>query len=114
MAFWTFAGRPAVATEPVAMLDPATLKDELRHAYDRGRLDERSRRRGSGLLGLVLVVAAIIGVFLIILAYHDGSFSAGGAAVDGAIAQMRGQVTAAAPTLSPGAGNAGAPSNAAH
>ena len=49
-----------------------------------------------------LVVAAIIGLFLIILAYHDGSFSAGGAAVDSAIAQMRGQVTAAAPTLRPG------------
>jgi hypothetical protein len=55
---------------------------EVKHAYERGRRDERARRRGSPLLMFVLLVAAAAGAAAIALAVHEGSFARGGQVVD--------------------------------
>ncbi len=51
-------------------------------AYDRGRRDERARRRGSPLLTILLLIVVAIGAVLIYFAIRNGSFSSGGAVVD--------------------------------
>ena len=51
-------------------------------AYDRGRRDERARRRGSPLLTILLLIVVAIGAVLIYFAIQNGSFSSGGAVVD--------------------------------
>ena len=68
--------------------DRATLgarNTDVRQAYDRGRRDERARRprrRGSPLLMLIVLVAAVAGAGAIYLGVHEGSFSRGGQVVD--------------------------------
>lgn len=87
MAFWSFANRPATA-HPAATIDPATYDADMKRAYDHGRLDERARRRrGFGPLSFILVLAAVIGVVLIVFAVREGSFTAGGAVVDNKLTQ---------------------------
>ncbi|HEY5071019.1 MAG TPA: hypothetical protein VII63_03210 [Caulobacteraceae bacterium] len=51
-------------------------------AYDRGRRDERSRRRGSPFLTFLLVVLAVAAAAMVFLAVRLGSFAAAGAVVD--------------------------------
>jgi hypothetical protein len=95
MAFWSFANRPAtaqpVAVQPVNVIDPAKYDADMRRAYDHGRLDERGqrgrRRGGSGPLAFILLLAAIVGVVIIVFAFREGSFSAGGAVVDNKLSQ---------------------------
>ncbi|HZC16958.1 MAG TPA: hypothetical protein VE309_09355 [Caulobacteraceae bacterium] len=95
MAFWSFGNRAATA-QPVAAIDPATSDAAIKRAYDHGRLDERSRRRGGfGPLGLIFVLAAVIGVVLIVFAVREGSFSAGGAVVDNKLGQATSSVAPA-------------------
>jgi hypothetical protein len=107
MAFWSFANRPAAA-EPAAIVDPPAAKAEISHAYERGREDQRlrSRRRGFGLLGVVLVAAAALGALVIVLAVRQGSFAAGGAVVDAKLSQATGAVTPAIDNAAAGAGSA--------
>jgi hypothetical protein len=85
MAFWTTA-KPQ-RTQAVAAVDRGTFKRELDHAYTRGRLAERTRRSGPGLIVLALTTLAAVAVLLLALAVKQGSFAAGGAVVDGLIAQ---------------------------
>lgn len=61
-------------------------------AYREGRRDQhqaerRAHRGGFGLIGLVVVIVAALGVLWIVLAAREGSFAAGGALVDQKIAQ---------------------------
>ena len=100
MAFWSFANRPAtvqpVAVQPVAVVDPKTYDADMRRAYDHGRLDERSHRRGGfGPLGFILVLVAAVGVILVVFAIREGSFSAGGAVVDNKLVQATSSVAPA-------------------
>ena len=60
----------------------AATRVEADDAYARGRRDERTRRRGSPLLTLLLLIVVAIGALLIYLAIRHGSFSNGGAVVD--------------------------------
>jgi hypothetical protein len=97
MAFWSFANRSdtvqpvavqPVAVQPVAVVDPKSYDADMRRAYDHGRLDERSRRRGGfGPLGFILVLIAAVGIILVVFAIREGSFSAGGAVVDNKLVQ---------------------------
>jgi|SRR6185312_2759781 len=92
MRYWTFADRPA-ATEPAVGVDTATFKTELKHAYDRGRADEHARRPHFGLLGFVLLLAALCGAGVIALAVQQGSFTGAGSVVDSTISQAGGKVS---------------------
>jgi hypothetical protein len=76
----------------------ATVADR-RDAYAQGRRDERRRERrvererprrrgGFGLLGLVVVLVAALGVVWLALAVREGSFAAGGAVVDQKVASV--------------------------
>lgn len=98
MAFWSFGNRTATA-QPVAAVDPAAYNADVKHAYEHGREDERSRRprrrRGFGLFGFIVLVAAVIGVVLIVFAVREGSFSAGGAVVDNQLGQATSSVAPA-------------------
>ena len=100
MAFWSFANRSAavepVAVQPVNVIDPAKYDADMRRAYDHGRLDERSRRRGGfGPLAFILLLAAVVGVVLIVFAFREGSFTAGGAVVDNKLGQATSSVAPA-------------------
>jgi hypothetical protein len=71
-------------TEALWNDDPA-----LRRAYDRGRRDERARRKrgpGSMILSLLVFTAAAAGVFVIYLGVSEGSFSKAGRVVDNSVA----------------------------
>ncbi|HEX4196639.1 MAG TPA: hypothetical protein VHZ26_04280 [Caulobacteraceae bacterium] len=88
MAFWSFGHRTATA-QPATAVEPAAYDADVKRAYEHGRLDERSRRRrgGFGPLSFILLLAAVIGVVLIVFAVREGSFSAGGAVVDNKLDQ---------------------------
>jgi hypothetical protein len=56
--------------------------EEIDLAYERGREDERRRRRRHPILGALMFVAAVLGVGMIYLAAREGSFTRGGEVVD--------------------------------
>ncbi len=60
----------------------ASTEAEVRAAYDRGRRDERARRRRSPLMALTVGSAALVGGAVLALAALEGSFQTGGAVVD--------------------------------
>ncbi len=82
---------------------PAASKAELREAYQRGRRDERARRRRSTLIMLSLSVAALAGAGMLAVSVWQGSFSGGGAVVDQQIAYA---ADTAQPKLRAAAGDA--------
>lgn len=55
---------------------------DLREAYNRGRRDERARRKRHPVLMTFTVLAAVIGVVLLALAAVNGSFGDAGRVVD--------------------------------
>jgi hypothetical protein len=93
---------PAVVStaEPAVVMKPGLEAKIWRDAYQRGRHDERGRRRASPLIGVIalLFLAATGGILY--LAAREGSFAAGGQVVDQTLSQ------AAAPAKS-AAGQAG-------
>ncbi len=60
--------------------DPDRL--DLREAYDRGRKDERARRKRHPVLMTFTFIAAIVGVIVLALAALNGSFGTAGQVVD--------------------------------
>jgi len=81
--------------------DPA-LKD----AYERGRRDAAARRRGSPLIGLLLLLAAVAGGTVIYLAVREGSFASGGEVVDRQLAKVSDTTSRAASGAADSTGNA--------
>jgi len=80
--------------------DGAELTADLREAYDRGRRDERGRRRRHP-IGMTLTFAfALVGLVVLVLAAVNGSFGRAGESID------RG-LTMARPAASQAAGTAG-------
>lgn len=57
-------------------------KADLREAYERGRRDERAARKRHPVLMTFTVIAAAVGVLLLVLAAVNGSFARGGGVVD--------------------------------
>jgi hypothetical protein len=64
------------------------VKKELEDAYERGRREERARKRLSplGAFSFLLLVVLVIGGA--ILVFHYGSFSAAGSAIDSTLASI--------------------------
>ena len=73
----------APARESLAMIRDPVWKE----GYDRGRRDERARRRRSPLLVLAMVLVAIIGGVSLVLAVREGSFREGGAMMDAGVSK---------------------------
>lgn len=83
MRFWN---RTTAAEEPSRLDAFASDAAVVREAYERGRKDERGRRRDSPLLVFLVVLLALAGgVALTTAATHGGSFAEGGAAIDRAL-----------------------------
>lgn len=77
------------ADERAHIRDPGTApvaagadRGAITEAYDRGRREERLRRRGSPLLGFITLVLVIIALAVLILAIRAGSFAGAGAQID--------------------------------
>jgi predicted anti-sigma-YlaC factor YlaD len=80
--------------------EAAELKADLREAYERGRRDERARRRRHP-IGMTLTFAfALVGLVVLVMAAISGSFGRAGDRID------RG-LTIARPTASEAAATAG-------
>jgi len=62
------------------------LHADLRHAYERGRRDERARRRRHPIFMTITFVCAIVGLVTLALAATMGSFERGGATLDSGLA----------------------------
>ncbi|HEX3700011.1 MAG TPA: hypothetical protein VHV27_04990 [Phenylobacterium sp.] len=94
-------GRPGESPRtPEETLDKADLRD----AYERGRQDERARRKRHP-IGMTLTFAlALVGVVLLGLAAVNGSFGRAGQLVDSQLTIAQQQ---AAPVASQAANNAG-------
>lgn len=83
-----------------------TSRADLDAAYERGRRDEAKRRRGSPLVGflILIIIAAAVGLFY--LAAQKGSFANGGAVVDNDISQASQTATGPFRRAADKAGNA--------
>ena len=78
--------RAALAAAPRRGRSPPRERDTMR--IDPSRADKPRRRRGFGLVSLVVVLVAALGAVWVVLAAREGSFAAGGAVVDRKIAQV--------------------------
>ncbi|WP_394761908.1 hypothetical protein [Phenylobacterium sp.] len=81
-------------------LDLKETQADVREAYQRGRKDERARRRRHPIGMTLLFVAAACGAALLGLAAINGSFSAGGSVADQSLqdAGKAAQARAASPS----------------
>ncbi len=61
-------------------------KPDIKKAYELGRHDERARHRSHPILGLIVAVAAVVGIGAVGLGVYEGSFSRAGQVVDANLA----------------------------
>jgi len=74
-------------SDPEVVTTPTVLTEsDMKAAYERGRVDERARRRTHPILASIVFIVALIGAGTIYLAAREGSFSGGGQVVDHSIA----------------------------
>ena len=74
--------KPTPAPPPAS---PDRADPAQKEAYERGRRDERARRRKSPFLVIGLVLVAAIGGVSLVLAAREGSFRDGGAMMDAGV-----------------------------
>ena len=55
---------------------------DVRAAYDKGRRDERARRKSHPFLALIVIAVAVVGAIMLFLAMREGSFSGAGQVAD--------------------------------
>lgn len=73
------------ADERAHLKTPALAREDhaaVTEAYDRGRREERLRRRGSPFLMFVTLVLVVVALAVLILALRAGSFAQAGAQID--------------------------------
>lgn len=75
--------------------DEALVQTELRQAYERGRRDERARRRRHPIGMTITFALALVGVAALILAAMNGSFTGAGQVADNGIATATGRAAPA-------------------
>ncbi len=85
MRKWIRDRSTVVAADPGLAVAPAP-EAELHQAYERGRRDERARRRRSPLAMLAVSLTALAGAGILAVSAGQGSFTQGGAVVDAQIA----------------------------
>lgn len=72
------------------------VRADIRHAYERGRNDERARRRRHPLFMTLTFVCAAVGLVVLVLAGMNGSFQGGGAMLDNGLQIARARAAPAA------------------
>jgi hypothetical protein len=77
------APRPAA---PVAVVNAGEIRAKVDDAYNKGRHDEAKRHRSHPILMFALLLVAAVGAVSVYYAVREGSFSRGGAVVDGKLA----------------------------
>jgi hypothetical protein len=90
--------------EKDARAPDALDKADLREAYERGRADERGRRKRHPLLMTLTIALAVVGVVLLAMAAVNGSFGRAGGVVD---QQLNVAADRAGPAVDQAASNAG-------
>ena len=70
---------------------PPDHRDAFAAGKREGKLQERHRRRGHPMIGLLVAVVAVIGAAMLALAVHEGSFTKGGEVVDQNLSSAAGQ-----------------------
>ena len=76
-----------------APADPSKI--DMKKAYDLGRHDERKRHHSHPILGLIIAVAAIVGIGVVSLGAYEGSFSRAGQVIDHKLASAAGRTQVA-------------------
>jgi hypothetical protein len=87
--------------------DEETTRADMERAYEKGVTDERRRHHSHPILGALMLVAAIIGVGMIYLAAHEGSFTRGGQVVDQKLASAADTANSASQNAAVATQNAG-------
>ncbi len=94
------AADQAAVLSPAAAYDERLVEERLTRperevGYRRGRADQKEvdrkhakRGGGFGFISFLLLIAAVIGVTWVVLAYQAGSFAGGGAVVDRKVAEV--------------------------
>ena len=77
MRWFGWSPAPAADVERTGL-----TKADVDKAYERGRKDERARRKSHPFISAMVVVVALVGAGTIFLAAREGSFAGGGAVVD--------------------------------
>jgi Sec-independent protein translocase protein TatA len=80
--------------------DGAELTADLREAYDRGRRDERARRRRHPIGMTLTFIVALVGLVVLVLAAVNGSFGRAGESIDRGLTIARPAASQAAATAS--------------
>jgi hypothetical protein len=80
---------PVDSTNVVA--GPPDRRDAFAAGKREGRLDEKKRRRGHPVIGLLVALVAVAGAAMLALAVHEGSFTRGGQVVDQNLQAAAGQ-----------------------
>lgn len=75
-------GRPDDDARAPEAADTGEIRTDLRQAYERGRRDERARRRRHPIFMTVTFICAIVGIVSLVLAGVNGSFARGGMVMD--------------------------------
>ena len=89
MRFWKYRDREEVVDADGHVHHVGHSDAEVRDAYERGRKEERARRKRHPILGLIVFVLALVGGIMLFLAIRDGSFTAGGQAADQQVAVVQ-------------------------
>lgn len=85
-----FFGHRKATVGAVEVVNPVADAD-LKAAYECGRRDERSRRRGHPVIALAVSTVAVIGAGIIGIAASYGSFTGGGQVIDRQLSIAAGQ-----------------------
>ena len=87
MVFWKHREDDAEHARAAEHRGPT--EHDVRAAYERGRKEERRRRKGHPILGLLVFAIAMVGGVMLFLAMREGSFSGAGRIADQRIAEAR-------------------------
>ncbi len=87
--------------------DEGLTRADVERAYEKGRTDERHRHHSHPILGVLMFLAAVVGVGMIYLAAREGSFSRGGEVVDQKLASAADNAQVASQDAASAAVNAG-------
>lgn len=91
MQFFRHRQRIDPVDSATVVAGPPDRRDAFAAGKREGRLDEKKRRRGHPVIGLLVALVAVAGAAMLALAVHEGSFTRGGQVVDQNLQAAAGQ-----------------------